>query len=129
MTIIVSDGAAADVTVQYFTWGVLKRSISEDGPSRATNRNFILDDSIHAVKGGIKLTNIESEEEAEEFVKHADAQIDMLNNRLRDLGPELKQQCEDEISNLILSREAVRRGLLRVTDYGESCSSCPIAEG
>jgi hypothetical protein len=104
--------------------GRLQASKFYGGLVRFTKKSARLHRSTAPEEG--LMTNIENEEEVEEFVRHADAQIDMLNNRLRDLGPQLKKECGAEISNLILSREAVRRGLLQVTDYGESCSSCPL---
>lgn len=72
------------------------------------------------------MTNqVDRDAEVEAMVSRMDAQIEELTARGKDGGPELRKQCQEEISTLIANREAVRRGLLRVTESGELCSSCP----
>jgi len=81
------------------------------------------------VEGGIKLTNqVDPDAAVEALISRMDAQIGELTGRAKDAGPELRRQCEEEISTLIVNREAIRRGLLRVTESGELCSSCPEEE-
>jgi hypothetical protein len=50
--------------------------------------------------------------------------IDQLEEYERKAGPDHKRNTKDEISALILQREAVKRGLLRVNKQGDTCSAC-----
>ena len=60
------------------------------------------------------------------MVEQCDDQIEQFKADLEEAGPEQKEKYDEEISLLIANREAVRRGLLRVTPEGDGlCSSCP----
>ena len=66
--------------------------------------------------------------EVAELVKQYDARIERLKPCLTQELPTLRTQCTEETSALILHREAVRRGLLRVSEAEEMCSSCAREE-
>ncbi|HTY24645.1 MAG TPA: hypothetical protein VMC85_16045 [Desulfomonilaceae bacterium] len=55
-------------------------------------------------------------------------QIEELEACAKQASPELRKQCEEQISVLIANREALKRGLLKVSDEGELCSSCSKKE-
>ena len=61
----------------------------------------------------------------ETLVNEIDSQIEELTLCSKDAAPELRKECEDKISLLIANREGIRRGLLRLNEAGELCSSCP----
>jgi hypothetical protein len=65
------------------------------------------------------------ERRLDSLVNEWNARIDLLEADARHAGPEFKKKYDDQISTLILDREAARRGLLRVEESGELCSSCP----
>ncbi|MGO9119103.1 MAG: hypothetical protein ACLQPD_16035 [Desulfomonilaceae bacterium] len=52
-------------------------------------------------------------------------QIEELESCAKQASPELRKQCEEEISVLIANRESLKRGLLKVSDQCGFCSSCP----
>jgi len=52
-------------------------------------------------------------------------QIEELEACAKQASPELRIQCEEEISVLIANRESLKRGLLKVDDQCGFCSSCP----
>jgi hypothetical protein len=71
----------------------------------------------------------EYERIVEAVVEQCDDQIAQFRADLEEAGPEQKEKYDEEISVLIANREAVRRGLLRVTPGGDDlCSSCPEEE-
>jgi hypothetical protein len=78
-------------------------------------------------KGECKLEKEgEYERRVEAVVEQCDDQIEQFKADLEGAGPEQKEKYDGEISLLIANREAVRRGLLRVTPEGDNlCSSCP----
>ena len=59
-----------------------------------------------------------------EVVRQYDARIERLQPCLTQGIPELRERCTDEMSSLILNREAVRRGLVELPDVEETCSAC-----
>jgi hypothetical protein len=59
------------------------------------------------------------------LIKEIDAEIEALTQCAKDATTELRKKCEDKISSLIANREGIRRGLLRLNEAGELCSSCP----
>ncbi len=59
-----------------------------------------------------------------ELVEQYDARIERLKPCLTQALPTLRKQCTEEMSSLILNREAIRRGLIRVSEAEEMCSSC-----
>jgi len=61
----------------------------------------------------------------ETLINEIDSQIKELTLCAKDAKPELRKECEDKISLLIANREGIRRGLLRLNEAGELCSSCP----
>jgi hypothetical protein len=65
------------------------------------------------------------ERRIDSLVDEWNARIDLLEADARHAGPEFKGKYNDQITTLILDREAARRGLLRVEESGELCSSCP----
>jgi hypothetical protein len=69
------------------------------------------------------------EKRLESLIENWDARIESLEAEARNAGPELKRKYDEEIDRLILDREAARRGLLRVEESGELCSSCPPESG
>jgi hypothetical protein len=58
------------------------------------------------------------------LVKQYDARIERLRPCLTQEIPELRNRCTDEMSALILNREAVRRGLVQISDLEEPCPTC-----
>ena len=59
-------------------------------------------------------------------IEEWNARIEQLKISAQDAGPEKSKEYEEEIDTLIADREAVRRGLLRLSESGEAlCSSCP----
>lgn len=72
----------------------------------------------------LKLSNYEDRVEAK--IDEWNARIEQLKINAQDAGPEKSKEFEDEIESLIANREAVRRGLLRLSESGEElCSACP----
>ena len=66
------------------------------------------------------------EREVEGKIEEWNARIEQLKISAQDAGPEKSKEYEEEIDTLIADREAVRRGLLRLSESGEAlCSSCP----
>jgi hypothetical protein len=59
------------------------------------------------------------------LIQQWNARILQLEADARHASPEFKRKYDKEISALILDREAVRRGLLKVENSGELCLSCP----
>ncbi len=48
-----------------------------------------------------------------------DSRIAELESKLKQASPELQKEYENEISSLILNREALKRGLLDLGDEGD----------
>jgi hypothetical protein len=72
----------------------------------------------------VEVKNYESEVEGK--IEEWNARIEQLKISAQDAGPEKNKEYEEEIDTLIADREAVRRGLLRMSESGEAlCSSCP----
>jgi hypothetical protein len=72
----------------------------------------------------VEVKNYESEVEGK--IEEWNARIEQLKISAQDAGPEKSKEYEEEIDTLIADREAVRRGLLRMSESGEAlCSSCP----
>jgi hypothetical protein len=68
----------------------------------------------------------EYERRVEAMVEQCDNQIEQFKADLEEAGPEQRAKYDEEIDVLIANREAVRRGVLRVTPEGDDlCSSCP----
>jgi hypothetical protein len=63
-----------------------------------------------------------------ELVSQYDARIERLKPCLTQGVATLRTQCTEEMSALILHREAIRRGLLRVSESEEMCPSCARKE-
>ncbi len=59
-----------------------------------------------------------------ELVTQYHARIERLKPCLTQEVPTLRKQCSEEMSALILNREAMRRGLLAVSEAEENCASC-----
>lgn len=71
----------------------------------------------------MEVNNYENQVEAK--IQEWNARIDLLKVSAQDAGSEKRKEYEEEIDTLIADREAVRRGLLRVGESGETlCSSC-----
>jgi len=59
------------------------------------------------------------------FITRCDEEIQKLRSWATDAPPELQKKIENDISDLITNREAVRRGLLPLSKAGEVlCSTC-----
>ncbi len=63
-----------------------------------------------------------------------EAELEICNSRIKELNAKLEQaspgqrkQYEKKISTLILNREALKRGLLEITDEGDQCCPCSAA--
>jgi hypothetical protein len=66
------------------------------------------------------------EDRVEAKIEEWNARIEQLKVDAQDAGPEKSKEFEHEIESLIANREAVRRGLLRLSESGEElCSACP----
>jgi hypothetical protein len=61
----------------------------------------------------------------ETIISEIDSQIEELTQCAKEAKPEMRKECEDKISLLIANREGIKRGLLRLNEAGELCSSCP----
>jgi predicted ribosome quality control (RQC) complex YloA/Tae2 family protein len=98
------------------------------GPEKRWN---CMPESAHLIscehKGVSKLEKQgEYERRVEAMVEQCDNQIEQFKADLEEAGPEQRAKYDEEIDVLIANREAVRRGLLRVTPEGDDlCSSCP----
>jgi len=69
------------------------------------------------------------ERKVEALVEQCDDQIAQFRSDMEEAGPEQREKFDEEISILIANREALRRGLVRVTPEGDDlCSSCPEEE-
>ena len=67
----------------------------------------------------------EYEQRVEDLLEQCDAQIAQFRADSEQAGPEQRAKYDEEISLLIANREALRRGLLRVSLEGEDlCSAC-----
>jgi hypothetical protein len=76
-------------------------------------------------KGGSKLEKqTDYDSRIQGLLSTCNCQIEELEACAKQAAPELRKQCEEQISVLIANREALKRGLLKVTDQGELCSSC-----
>ena len=65
------------------------------------------------------------EHKIEEMARVCGAKIVELKACSQQATPEMKKKMDREISELIANREAIRRGLLKLDEEGELCSSCP----
>ncbi|MBI4965428.1 MAG: hypothetical protein HY913_19280 [Desulfomonile tiedjei] len=69
------------------------------------------------------------EDRVETKIQEWNERIEQLKIDAQDAGSERRKACEEEIESLIANREAVRRGLLRLSETGEElCSSCPAEQ-
>ena len=73
-------------------------------------------------------TEEDYERRVEAAVEQCDAQIAEFEAAMEEAGPEQRAKYNEEMSILIANREAVRRGLLRLTPEGDLCSSCSDEE-
>jgi hypothetical protein len=81
------------------------------------------------MKGARKLKDqIEKQAEVDALVAQINCRIEELKPCARQAGPGLARKCKEEIGSLIIDREAIRRGLLRVSEAGDLCLSCPAKE-
>ncbi len=64
--------------------------------------------------------NYESKVQAQ--VRICDDQINELKSKVEGASPEMRKQLEEQISEFILNREALKRGFLEITDQGDVCS-------
>ena len=69
----------------------------------------------------------ENEKDIQVQLKICNYQIEELEACAKQASAELAKQCEEMISVLIANREALKRGLLKITAEGELCSSCSAA--
>ncbi len=69
-------------------------------------------------------TPADHENRIQELLKTCNAQIEELEACAKQAAPELRRECEEEISVLIANREALRRGLLKINGESGFCSSC-----
>jgi hypothetical protein len=67
------------------------------------------------------------EDRVQEQIDTYNVKIDQLEEYARKVGPDRRSNSEEEISELILQREAVRRGLLRLDPQGTTCSACRVS--
>jgi hypothetical protein len=65
------------------------------------------------------------ERRIDSLLEEWNSRIEHLEADARHAGPEFKKKYDEQISTLILDREATRRGLLRMEESGELCASCP----
>ena len=71
----------------------------------------------------------EYEARLNELMEYWNSRIDQLKFDAEQAGRELRKKENDEISTLVLNREAARRGLLRMRDTDPClCASCPMDE-
>jgi len=56
-----------------------------------------------------------------ELVRQYDDRIERLRPCLTQRIPELRARCKDEMSSLIINREAIRRGLVQVPNLQDYC--------
>jgi len=70
-------------------------------------------------------TQADYENRIQALLSTCNTQIEELEACAKQAAPELRRQCEEEISVLIANREALKRGLLRFNDESGLCSACP----
>jgi len=77
-------------------------------------------------RGGNKLEKqtYNDDSRIEGMLNVCNCQIEELEACAKQASPELRKQCEEQISVLISNREALKRGLLKVSDERQLCSSC-----
>ena len=89
----------------------------------------LADAAKNSYERGINMTNqTDHDGTTETLIRGIDSQIEELTLCAKGAMPELRRKCEDEISLLIANRECIKRGLLRLNEAGELCSSCPSEE-
>ena len=67
----------------------------------------------------------EYESKVEDLIAEWNAEIENLEVCAREAEPELRQKCREEISELILKRESLRRGLTTLREQEDLGSSYP----
>ncbi len=67
---------------------------------------------------------MDKQENYEDKIRVCDAKIEELKACSQQAAPEMKKKMDREIGELIANREAIRRGLLKIDEEGELCSSC-----
>lgn len=65
------------------------------------------------------------ERTVEAMIAAWDTQIEELRACSQAEWSPRREKCREKIGELILKREAVRRGLMRLDEEGDVCSSCP----
>ena len=68
----------------------------------------------------MEVNNYESEVEGK--IEEWNARIEQLKISAQDAGSEKRKEYEEEIDTLIVDREAVRRGLLRLSERERLCA-------
>jgi hypothetical protein len=70
-------------------------------------------------------TQADYENRIQALLNTCNTQIEGLEACAKQASPELRIQCEEEISVLIANREALKRGLLKLDEQCGICSACP----
>ena len=70
-------------------------------------------------------TQADYENRIQALLDTCNTQIEELEACAKQAAPELRTQCEEEISVLITNREALKRGLLKLDKQSGLCSACP----
>jgi hypothetical protein len=70
-------------------------------------------------------TQADYENKIQTLLNTCNTQIEELEACAKQAAPELRTQCEEEISVLTANREALKRGLLKLDEQSELCSACP----
>lgn len=70
-------------------------------------------------------TQADYENRIQALLNTCNTQIEELEACAKQASPELRTQCEEEISVLIANREALKRGLLKLDEQCGICSACP----
>ena len=96
-------------------------NLMKDRPTRCGSSRCL------PLKEAITVNNPSSDYEktVEAMISAWDTQIEELQPCARGEWPPRRDACRNKIGELILKREAVRRGLMRLDDEGDVCSSCP----
>ena len=69
-------------------------------------------------------TQADYENRIQALLNTCNTQIEELEACAKQASPELRRQCEDEISVLIANREGLKRGLLKFNEQSCLCSDC-----
>ncbi len=70
-------------------------------------------------------TQADYENRIQGLLETCNTQIEELEACAKQASPELRKQCEEEISVLIANRESLKRGLLKFNEESGLCSACP----